>query len=557
MSFVVYAPPDLRMHDATGRRRWPIRWLRTSVIADPAASIRVSDRPDNPTPGAAAPSLTQRTMHGYAWLVVQTVGTRIVSIAGTVALTHLLAKEHWGLIGLVFTVTALTWRIEQIGLREVLVHRHRALSRWRDAAMSLSLTLGIVSSVLTAALAPLAALLYGRPGVVGPILLLALTPVVTALSTVPDAQLRAELRFRELAIIGTVVGVATVVLTVGFALLGFGVYSFALPFPIVRLGRTIAVWWLTKPPLRFGIDLRRWRLLMPHTGYALVASYGIYLIAYGDYIALGLLGFTTAAIGIYYAAFRFSVQALQMLAQNLMGVLFPALSTLQDDPVRQAAAFVRATRALALVAAPLCLLQIPLARPLVELLLDPEFHDAAHIIEILSFGVMVRVVTSPVESLLQSQGRFGTYAAVYAAYGILFTEIVLIGAIMTRGASDIAPIAWAVTIAMSVCGPVTLAVGLRRGGRGWRDVPAVLGAPIAVSAAVVGVAWAASLLVPEMPGRRLLQIVVTLVVFTALGLPALRWAMPGPWEELTTRLGAARRGRRAAGVATGESAPSA
>src|SRR5262249_35017411 len=117
-------------------------------------------------PGEAAPaqpSLTQRTARGFAWLVVQTIVERVVSAAGQIALAWLLTQGDYKLIALVYTVTTFTNLIQQAGLSQVLIQRHRRFDRWATPVFWMAMTFGLVSGGLTAALSGPVSSFYGQP----------------------------------------------------------------------------------------------------------------------------------------------------------------------------------------------------------------------------------------------------------------------------------------------------------------------------------------------------------------------------------------------------------
>src|SRR5205814_6149157 len=64
-----------------------------------------------------------------------------------------------------------------------------------------------------------------------------LFPYTTLFRSVPIAQLQARLRFRAVAGSNFVLLAGTSLLSVGFALAGFGAYSFVLPWPLAAMGR--------------------------------------------------------------------------------------------------------------------------------------------------------------------------------------------------------------------------------------------------------------------------------------------------------------------------------
>src|SRR5437870_1122481 len=67
----------------------------------------------------------RRTARGFAWLTAQTLGAKAVGFVGQIILAWYLAPDDFGLVGLALTVAAFAGLIQQAGLKEILIHRHR------------------------------------------------------------------------------------------------------------------------------------------------------------------------------------------------------------------------------------------------------------------------------------------------------------------------------------------------------------------------------------------------------------------------------------------------
>jgi O-antigen/teichoic acid export membrane protein len=144
----------------------------------------------------------------------------------------------------------------------------------------------------------------------------------------------------------------------------------------------------------------------------------------GDYIALGLAGFSEAAIGSYVFAFNVAIQALRLLLSNVPTVLFPTLSRLVLQPETQVRATRRATRLLALVVAPFCTWQIIVTAPLFRLVLPPRWQDAIAPCQILTLGLMFNACCWAAVSLMMAQGRFRELFRVTAIGTLAFVAFV-------------------------------------------------------------------------------------------------------------------------------------
>jgi PST family polysaccharide transporter len=506
--------------------------------------------------GRPARTLAQKTVWGFFWLMAQTVGSKAINMAGQVALAWLLSPADFGLVGLAYTVTAFAGLIQQAGLREILIHRHHHFNRWVNPAFWMALTLGGVGALVMVAAAPLAAWMYDEPPLVGLVLVLALAAPVSGLDAVADAKLSSELRFGYLAAVKWVSAVVQMGLSVVFAFGRMGPYAFVLPVPIVAVLRLVLLWLVARPKIRGNPHLRRWKYLLTDSTTLFFASFFVMLTWQGDYMVLGMMH-DAKTVGIYFFAFNLSIQTMQVLTNNLAGVLFPALSKLQQDPVYQTRIFLRASQLLAVVGAPLCLLQAALAGPVMALLFNSWWYPAIRVLQLLSLGMAVRLVASAGGSLMQAQGRFGAYLLTNAVNAVVFLSMVAGGSwlgqvVRARGSEAWGEVPAAVTVAGAVMvyfmliGPIFLYVAIRPGGGRWRDVGRVYIAPLLAGVLAIGAAAVVGRQVPMMDSaawRQGIRVILITVCSVGLYVPLMWWMAPESWEELRVRLGGLYRGR--------------
>ena len=309
------------------------------------------------TVAAAAPvrtSLGGTAVRGVAWLFAQNVATRFMVLAGQMLLARLLSPADFGVFGLAGTVVNVVSMVGDFGVQDVVLQRQRALRHWLTPAFWTSSLLGGAGLALVLLSAPLLSRLYAAPELPAMLALMGLAIPLTALANVPCILLRAQLRFRDLAMVGGAEVVGVQVLTVAFAAARMGPYSFVLPLPIVALIRTAALWVTTRPTIGRP-RLAHVRKILARGSHLLGTKVITAAVSQGDYFVLGL--FTSkAAVGAYYFAFRLAVQPLQLLATSVTNVVFPVLAQMGSDQARQRAAALAAARVLAYVAMPCCFL---------------------------------------------------------------------------------------------------------------------------------------------------------------------------------------------------------
>jgi O-antigen/teichoic acid export membrane protein len=511
------------------------------------------------TAGASRDNLARRTAHGFVWLMAQTVGSKVVGLVGQIMLAWLLTPDDFGLWGSVTIIIGFSGLIQQAGLRETLIHRQRTYHLWANSAFWMSAGLGLVGAALTAALAWPAAMFFHEPRLLGLLLVLAATAPLMSLDTVAEAKLQNQMRFGLLAGVNWGVALAQLGLTLMFALLlprEYRAYSFVLPRPFIALSRLAILWRAARPPVRWRPEVRRWKYMFSDSATLFTSNLFLMLQWQGDYIVLKRM-YEAAVLGIYFLAFNLSIQTMQLFTGNLTGVLFPALSKLQGDPARQIRAFLDATRLLALIAVPLCFLQMGAADPGVRLFFqDNKWQAGIPVLQALSIGMAFRVVASPGGSLIQAQGRFRVILITNVINAFIFLALVTAGA---QIGNDRSPNVWmqpATTVGIAVAfyfatiSPIFLWVAIRPSGGTWRDVGRVYAAPLLASAlAATGAMWAGHLVpVQQIRGHHWGQsarLFVIVAWFVGLYVPLIRWMAPDAWRALLGRIGSLYRGRAA------------
>jgi len=337
------------------------------------------------------------------------------------------------------TVTAIATWMANPGVDTVLVQRPHRFRQWATPAFWLGQAMGLMGAVVMLVLAPVAAWIYDQPRLIGLIAVSAAALPLQALQIVPKAQLQMEMRFRAVVLLGLLSTVQTAVLTIGFAALGFGPYSFVIPLPIVAAIISVTTWRLARPPIGRHLEFSRWKYLFGNSVVVGATDLLSTFINQADNMTLGLAGLADASIGAYVFAYNIAVQPLRL---NIPMVLFPGLSHLTAEPEKQVSAALRAMRLVALTMVPVCLLQILLAGPIFRLVFPERWQEAILPCQILTLGLMINALCWPGVSLLRAQGRFRTLFWTNLAATIVFMGI-MAAAISIRASI--------ITVAIGVC----------------------------------------------------------------------------------------------------------
>ena len=511
-----------------------------------------------PDPDATAPALpraakTQEALGGHAargvsFMMAQSLATRVFALVCQMALAYLLVPEHFGLIALADTIASFANMLQLIGVREVLVARHRRFRIYGNAGFWITLSTGLATAAIVAGAAPIAASVYGAPDLIGIMLVLALAQPFYALCTVPEAKLQSELRFKRLAGIIGVWAVLMPALQVAFALMNFGAYSFVLARLIAGIVRLAMAMSGSKLHLRARPQIRRWKFIVSSSALIFATSVLVQLASMGDRPLLGIF-VDEHQVGLYAFAYALSLQTIMLIANSLDGVLFATMAKLNDEPKRQLHAFLRASRALAMVVVPMCIIQAAVSDAAVHTVFPyDKWKDAIPAMQILGVGMLFLGAFSPASSLLSAQQRFRTRFFMSVAHTLVYGVTVIGGVILGRkylpaGSGGVTGAAAGVAIAMAAMYPLWAYVAIKKLGGHAHEALRIIARPLAASL----LATAIGLLAGEAARRGVIaaghprfehwaRLFITGSVSLAAYVPLARVLMPREFTEIAVKI---------------------
>ena len=475
---------------------------------------------------------------GFVWLFAQTVAARLVGFVSQLVLAWLLTPADFGTIGLAYTVTAVANTLVGFGVDDVLLQRQARLPQWSSAAFWISLCLGTTGMLGLCVAAPFAAHAYHSRSLIPIIVVLAVAMPIRSLATVPTVGIRLAMNFRFLAAYNSFEIFAVQLLTIVFAAMGFGAFSFALPMPILAIVKAV-LFWRRFPPL-VGRRPKRVQVLymLGRSTTVFATRTVIEIVNQGDYIVLGLIA-TRSAVGLYFFAFRFSAQPIRMLSGNFINVLLPAFARLADQPARQTDAVIRACRLLSYLVVPFCFLQAALAGPGLRLLFGHRWQGAIPLVQLLSLGLPFDAVSWITGSLLSARREFGRAFRFAVVSAPVFFGLVVAGAAL----HGLIGVASAVVVYYMTYPPLCSVLILRSDGVRIATILELYVMPVLLAGLAIGAADLASLL-PPLAGHNLLRVIVITVLGGLLYLAALVTLRRDMLDEIMRRLDRPLRGLR-------------
>src|SRR3974390_510292 len=143
--------------------------------------------------------LKGRSVRGGLLTLISQGSQFVLQTVSTVALARLLVPADFGLVAMVTAVTGLASAFADFGLSEATIQRKEITHEQVSMLFWINVAIGLVLTLITAALGPVLAQFYREPRLVAITLLMSLNFLLGGLRVQPNALLKRQMRFSALA----------------------------------------------------------------------------------------------------------------------------------------------------------------------------------------------------------------------------------------------------------------------------------------------------------------------------------------------------------------------
>ena len=440
----------------------PVRY--STRVSEPTQVDAAEASPRAPNPRVAGASL---------WAVGGLLGRQGLRLGGNVVFTRLLFPEAFGLMAIVNSLRTGLEMVSDLGIAPAIVQNERGTDpRFLDTAWTFQVARGAVLFAITLALAYPVAALYGAPELVGLVPVAGLALLISSFNSTELALLQRRLdvrRYEGILLASQAVAVLTILVWCWiqpsvWALVAGGVAS-----SVVRLVLSHVV---ADHRNRFHWDPEAGREIFHFGKWIFLSTVLTFFADEADRLILGAVA-DLGELGVYSIALLFATLPGMLVHQLGQLVLFPALSRSGREARALRLLFRRLRAPLVAVGGAAVVALASGATPLIDLLYDPRYADAAWMLQGLAVGVWFRTLEIPGRAALLAVGETRWMAVLN---GTKFA-FVLVGLPLGYGLAGfpgaIAALALSDAARYAVC-----CLGTARAGLGvpWGDVvPTLLG----------------------------------------------------------------------------------
>ncbi len=373
-------------------------------------------------------NLKAKAVNGVVWTSIQRFSQMFVSFISGIVLARLLEPEDYGCIGMLSIFMLISTTFIDGGFASALIQKKRPTQEDYSTVFFWNLGLSVVIYFILFFCAPLIAEFYHVPLLCNLLRVQGVVLIINALQTVQSNQLNKQFRFKKIAITLISTSIISLVVTIGLAYIGWGVWSLVVHNILVTLIPTL-VYWTTN----------NWcpKLLFSFKSFKELFSFGFYMLlstlvaTIANNIQGLLIGriYNPALMGYYSKAHSTEMLASTTIAQVVSQVTYPLYSELQDGKDQMIVAIKRITSLIAFVTFPLMFLLILLGKPLFILLYSNKWIESIPYFQLLCLAGLAVCLQSANSQTIAAIGKskvMFNWSVIKQLVGICFVIIGLL-----------------------------------------------------------------------------------------------------------------------------------
>jgi O-antigen/teichoic acid export membrane protein len=361
---------------------------------------------------------------------------RLISFANTIVLARLLSPDDYGLMAMAMVVCGFIGFFNEIGLGSAIIQRKDISQEQLNGAFSISVIASILLYGFTYLLAPSIGDFYNNYQISEMLIVLAITFVIGAFSTVSNALISKNMQFKALAGIEFITIVLHTTITLVLALLDYKAWSLVYGFVAAQLVRAILVAFFAKwKPTNFGEFKKAVSLIK----FGLTVTYSrLTWYAYSN-AATFIIGKVSGEkqLGVYSMATTLAGLPTEHLTSLIRQVASPVFSKLQDDLTQLNNLLYGFTAGLALITFPILVGMAATAPELIPILLGDQWFGVVFPLQALAVMGLINSISPLLTQALTSTGNVNTTAKYTTLCSIVVPLSVLFG-VMWEGINGVA-----------------------------------------------------------------------------------------------------------------------
>ncbi len=374
--------------------------------------------------------IREKSARGIKWQVSTEILARLLQLLITFALARLLTPDDFGLIGMALIFTQLAFVLFDLGLSSALIQKKDMEPDHAQTAQTVFAMNALFFYLIVFFSAPYIALFFHQPKLNAILRLLAVVFFLFAIRAIANVQLTRAMRFKTIGLIRLVSVLIYGALAVTLAWQKFGVWSFVLGIVGQELILTVLTVASVKTFVWPGWNPQKLKELTSFGGQVLGSRIMGYLnINLPNAIIGRFMG--SAVLGYYSVGYQLVDFPVQRISKNILRVMFPAFSKIQDKLPQYQQLYKDTVSGLALAVFPIFAGMALVAPEFVTIFYGPKWKPLITVLEILTVVGLARSIWVTTSVVFLSKGKPKWELLINAIYFVILSVVLYL--IYTHG----------------------------------------------------------------------------------------------------------------------------
>ena len=315
------------------------------------------------------------------WKFIERIGTQGIQFIVMIILARFLLPEDFGLIVVVTIFISIATVITQSGFNTALIQAKKIDGIDLSSVFYLNLFIATILYITLFFLSPYIASFFEQPQLTLVLRILSISLFFGAFNSIQHTIIARGMQFKKLFVSSLSGTILSGIIGITMAYSNLGIWSLVMQQLLLHLIMTVTLWYTVKwrPQLSFSVE-RLGRLFS--FGWKLLLSSLIDTI-YSNIKNL-IIGkqFSTSTLGFYNRGEQFPSVIVNNINGSILAVIFPALSSQQDNVKRMKEMMRRAIVTSSFIVFPMMIGLAVIAEPLVKVLLTEKWLPAVPFLQI-------------------------------------------------------------------------------------------------------------------------------------------------------------------------------
>ena len=353
----------------------------------------------------------------------------ILNLVYSAILSRILTPQDFGVVAVVFVFTTFFLLLANMGIGPAVIQNKRLDDMDNRAIFALTFYVAIIISILFALMSYPLSCFYNNSSYVRIGFLLSAALFFNTVNIVPNALLFKAHRFELLAVRSVLIGIATSILTIYLATIGFGYYSIVIQS---ILGSILTFAW-NGYTLRSAIGFKVRRSSIGKIGYFSKYQFAFSLINYFsrnlDNLLIGrFIGETQ--LGYYNRSYQLMQYPTQNLTHAITPILHPILSIYENEKEVIYEKYIKILRVLSIIGVFVTVYIHFASSEITLMIFGDQWQGSVRSLQLLSLSIWSQMLTSSSGSIFQSLNKTKLLMITGSLSALIIVSMIILGVIL-------------------------------------------------------------------------------------------------------------------------------